>query len=287
VAEDLASTESPTAPSEPRPARRLTPLRSKPEQPAEHRAGRPYRRRFVAFYAVLAAALGGTVAGVLVAHGTSSGRGGGSAAWSPWKPSGGGLGAAKQIAAHVGPEYRLPNGAQLVAPIPAPPVFSDGKTILPISVLALTGSQGKVRDLIQITGTDTIMYSMCGLGRLCAIASGTPSVARGALVRREILELALYTFEYLPGVKNVVAFQPPVSGTRTAVYLQRSDLEPELRKPLAATLEPAAPTLSSIVARTREVTTIRRIVLPRLYSTNPTPTQQGEGVLVLRALPAS
>jgi len=254
-------------------------------KPARRRARpQPHRRRFVVLYAVLAAALAAAVAGIVVFAGRSIHHG---PAWSAWKPSGGGLGAAKQIGAHVGPEYRLPGGGQLVTPIAAPPVFSDGKTILPIAVLALTGAQGRTRELIQITGSDTVMYSMCGLGRLCAIASGRPSVARGALVRREILELALYTFKYLPGVKNVVAFQPPVNGTRTTVYLQRSDLEPELRKPLTATLEPTPPTLSSLIGRPREIALLRRIVLPHLYSSNPTPTQQGEGVLVLRPLPAS
>ena len=89
------------------------------------------------------------------------------------------------------------------------------------------------------------MYSLCGLGPSCAIATGTASVARGRLVRREILELALYTFKYVPGMQSVIAFMPPKTGSQPqyVVYLQKSDLSQELKLPLArhAAREDAAP----------------------------------------------
>ena len=74
------------------------------------------------------------------------------------------------------------------------------------------------------------MYSLCGLGASCSIATGTPSVERGELVRREILELALYTFKYVGGIENVIAFMPPPgtprprssSSTSTATTWQHS-----------------------------------------------------------------
>ena len=71
------------------------------------------------------------------------------------------------------------------------------------------------------------MYSLCGLGTSCSIATGKASVERGELVRREILELALYTFKYVGGVKNVIAFMPPRPGDspKYVVYLQKSDVE--------------------------------------------------------------
>ena len=56
------------------------------------------------------------------------------------------------------------------------------------------------------------MFSLCGLGQSCAIATGKASVERGTLVRREILELALYTFKYVGGVNHVIAFMPPARG---------------------------------------------------------------------------
>src|SRR5207237_467980 len=78
----------------------------------------------------------------------------------------------------------------------------------------------------------------CGLGTSCSITSGAPTVARGTLVRREIFELALYTFKYVGGIKHVIAFMPPPSGqsAQYLVYLQKSDLAPYLKAPLAQTL---------------------------------------------------
>ena len=48
--------------------------------------------------------------------------------WSAWKPSGGGLGAAKQIADHVAQTYHLPNGDQLVDVIAKAPSVSPAST---------------------------------------------------------------------------------------------------------------------------------------------------------------
>jgi hypothetical protein len=66
-------------------------------------------------------------------------------------------------------------------------------------------------------------------------------VKRGRLVRREALELALYTFTYAPSVDSVLIFAPPLAsatGTpvRRVVVLQRSDVAPLLDRPLARSL---------------------------------------------------
>ena len=81
-----------------------------PQAPAVKTAA-PIRRRFVFVYVLLAIAL---ISGLtsLVVFATRSIDPGPS--WSSWKPSGGGLGAAKQIAEHIAPKYRLPDGNQLV-----------------------------------------------------------------------------------------------------------------------------------------------------------------------------
>ena len=50
---------------------------------------------------------------------------------------------------------------------------------------------------------------LCGLGSECSIATGTRDRARERLVRREALELALYTFKYVPSVNAVIAYMPP------------------------------------------------------------------------------
>jgi hypothetical protein len=177
------------------------------EAPPRQRPVRPHRFRFMLIYGGLVAVLAAAAVGVVVYAGRSINP---SPAWSSFKPSGGGLGEAKQIASRVAKDYRLPNGAQLVDVIAKPPSLSDTTTTIPIRILAVRGAKGGVDEVSEVSPTDTVMYSLCGLGRQCAIATGKPSVARGVLVRREILELALYTFKYTGGIKNVIAFMPPV-----------------------------------------------------------------------------
>ena len=242
------------------------------------RAVHPHRRRFLLIYGGLAAILAAAVAGIVVFAGRSIHP---APAWSSWKPGGGGIAAARQIAAHVSPRYLLPGRKQLAGVLATPPLVApDGKTTLGIRLIVVR-LKGKADDVVSASTTDTVMFT------LCCIPSGQPSVERGALLRREILELALYTFRYVGGIKNVIAVPPPETQTpRTAVYLRRSDVEEALRKPLAATLGAKVPLPSTIVLRPREVSAIRNMVLPRLYNATPTPTLQGPALL-LTALPAS
>ena len=49
---------------------------------------------------------------------------------------------------------------------------------------------------VSLLGGSTIAYNLCGIGgKNCAIGVGTPSTARLLLLRREALELALYTLQ--------------------------------------------------------------------------------------------
>ena len=91
--------------------------------------------------AVLGLALAAAIVGVVVYAGRAINPG---PAWSSWKPSGGGLGAAKQIAEHISPNYRLPDGNQLVDVIPKGPAVSSGGQTIPIPLLAVRGPKGKI-----------------------------------------------------------------------------------------------------------------------------------------------
>ena len=104
--------------------------------------------------------------------------------------------------------------------------MSSGGQTIPIPLLAVRGPKGKILP-DQVDAADErehVTFSLCGLGSSCSIATGKPSVARATLVRREILELALYTFKYVKSVKHIVAFMPPPAGTQPAyvVYLQKT-----------------------------------------------------------------
>ena len=68
--------------------------------------------------------------------------------------------------------------------------------------------------------------------RTARSASAQPSTNRLLLLRREALELALYTFKYISGTQNVVAILPPGHTQPTATLS---------KKPPSANSEPATP----------------------------------------------
>jgi hypothetical protein len=105
-------------------------------------------------------------------------------------------------------------------------------------------------------------------------------------VRREILELALYTFKYVGSVKNVIAFMPPTPGSQPTlvVYLAKKDLSDELKTPLAQTLSPKVPLPSSISAREQQ--TIDSTTQSRVYKFSLSQAQTGDAILVLSQLSA-
>jgi hypothetical protein len=254
--------------------------------PAPVPESRPHRLRFGVLYGGLAVILALAVAGVVVFAGRTIHP---KPAWSHWKPKGGGQGAASEIAAHVGGSYRLPNGDQLVDVISKAPSVTSGATI-PVHYIAVRGTRGAQDRVYPLSPSDSVMYSLCGLGPSCAIASGTPSLERGRLVRREILELALYTFKYVGGIQNVIAFippRPPVAGKQPAeyvVYLRRSDIKNELKRPLALTLGAKVPLPKTIPAR--EVRVIDTTTNPRVYTFAVRQAPQGDLVFVLAPLAA-
>ena len=255
------------------------------EHSSSHRSTRPrhvpHRPRFVVIYALLAMALGLAIAGTVIYAGRSINPG---PKWSAWKPSGGGLGAAKQIADRVGGTYHLPSGQQLVDVIAKAPSVSPADQQIPIHYIAVRGAKGVVDSVTPVDSSNSLMYSLCGLGASCSIESGKPSVARGTLVRREILELALYTFKYVGGIKNVIAFMPPTPGSQPtlAVYLQKSDFSQQLKHPLDQTLKTKVPLPAAITAKEQE--TIDSTTQSRVYKFSLSQAQQGDAILVLQPL---
>ena len=279
MAEDLTGTGA--APAEPAPAE---PTPAKPARSTAPLVAGPHRRRFLIIYSLLAVVLGLAVAGVVIFAGRSISP---APAWSGWKPSGGGLGAVRQIAEHVAPAYRLPSGSQLLDVIAKEPSVTPATTTIPVHYLAVRETKAQGGDQISsISSSNSVMFSMCGLGPSCSIATGTASVARGRLVRREILELALYTFRYVGGIKNVIAFMPPKPGAtpQYVVYLRKDDLTQQLHQPLEQTLAAKTPLANTIPAR--EVRAVDATTETRTFSFSLAQAQQGDAILVLAPLPA-
>jgi hypothetical protein len=261
-----------------------TDVTSAEAMPADHvaRVASRHRWRFVFVYGTLGAALALAVVGTVVYAGRSISPG---QTWSAWKPHGGGLGAAKEIAQHIGNGYRLPGGTQLVDVIARVPSVSSAKQTIPISFFSIRGPKGVGDAVVPVSSSNSMTFSLCGLGQACSIATGKSSAERGILVRREILELALYTFKYVAGVDNVVAFQPPVLGKpQYTVYLQKRDLSQQLKLPLVRTLSPKVPLPSTIVPR--EAQMLDAVLKPRIYTSSFAQSQQGDLVLVLKPFKA-
>ena len=125
--------------------------------------------------------------------------------WSAWQPEHKDPDvAAIEIAQHVAHEYRQDNGDQLVD------VYAQRLEIggTPLNVVMRSAGKGEGADIIEIPG-DSLLFVLKGLGPNGSIDTGEASTKRLRLVQREAYELALYTFKYVKGIDNVVAFLPP------------------------------------------------------------------------------
>lgn len=272
----------PDQPSEPAATRHLeeaTGLTAQADPALRHPA--PFRARFgfvfgaLAGVAVCAAALGV----VLIA---SPGEEGPRLAenWSSWEPSTTEMvpGAA-DIAAHVSFRYKLDDGNQLAQVGSSALEYQGGS--LGVAVRPKGG------DLRYLEG-DGLLYRLEGSGANGSLP-GKATEARGQLVRREALELALYSFRYLEDVTMVAVLLPPVpasgtggaasTGTR-AIFYRPGDLLSRLQVPLATTLpgEPPAPKALSKAEKER----IDSLTLRNLFLATLQPLRGNQTYLVLQ-----
>ena len=104
------------------------------------------------------------------------------------------------------------------------------------------------------------------------------------MIRRETLELALYTFKYSPSVKSIVGLLPPTSGSANyAIYLRRRNFEKELSKPLDATL-PRHKVLNYQQLSPVEKATVDRLTMKNTYQSQFSQGANGRTLLVLRSV---
>lgn len=248
---------------------------------------RPQRRGFRVVWAALAlvglAALAGIVAIVLTGTGAVRQK-----PWSSWEPASHSLGSGTaEIAEHVGPEYQLQAGHQIVivtgGPLQIAKAGLNGGS-LPLQI-ALARKSGEY----ALVGGETAMYRLCGLGLECAIATGKPTAQRHLLLRREALELALYTFHYINGVENVVVLMPPPKGQSPgeALFFRKQSLDNELGRPLAKTL-PGNPPLPSLIDESPNAPFIDSFTMKHLFRFDLTQAnEENSAFLVLQHLPLS
>lgn len=192
-----------------------------------------YSGRFMLAYALVALSFGGVIA--LFAFLVSQQE---EPRWSNFQPKGQGIERAQDIANHVGRMYR--EGGETIAAVDAQPPVVESTLVDSIAIARPPSARvgGGVQRLESAEGA--IVYVFCGLGRRCSIP-GTPTPERALLLRRESLELALYTFKYMDDVDSVVTLLPPVGQTNTAGYFKRSHVSGVLERPLYKTLPARGP----------------------------------------------
>jgi hypothetical protein len=204
--------------------------------------------------------------------------------WSSWKPPSGSVTKMTQeIADHIAPRYKAnAAGDQLVAILPGDPEVTRGTKVTKISAIGFLHSATATQFDRVVSTSGNVQDQFCGIGSQCSVAKGTPNAQRERLVRREALEVALYTFRYVPQVNAVIAYMPPPTGSQpsTLLYLERSNLGPELKAPLAKTL-PVDPPPPAEATDKKESAAIDRLTIPVEYSFQFQALNDGTEALVL------
>ena len=210
----------------------------------------------------------------LVSRGTSN-------SWSSYKPKGGDVFTkAQNMADHVAPAYKY-NGAPIAVVQAQPLVYQDAV----VDGIAFTRQPfrkiGSPLKQFEPSGS-TVAYVFCGSAARCGLPS-TGAQDTVPLLRRETLELALYTFKYTPSVDSIVGLLPPAGSTNYAIYLRRRNFQKELSKPLDATL-PQHKVLSYQQLSPVERATVDRLTMKNTYESQFSKGANGRTVLVLRSL---
>jgi hypothetical protein len=256
-------------------------LNELPVVPAAPDRRRRHRGRFIVAYALLAVAL--VVAAVAFASLLTRPEPKPAPPrpqFGQFRPTTSGLEAANQIAEFVAPRYRLPSGKQMVAVAAGP--LSVQETPIP-AIAIQEDAQGSDGDVQVVPAENAVVYSLCGLGKDCSIPEGKPSRVRSRLVRREAIELALYTFAYVDGADSTLAFLPPPKGETASylVYFRREDLDLDVR--VKAAFVEARPPPPGQMTRA-EATAIDALTIPRTFKFAFRQLQDGRPILVLEPL---
>lgn len=267
-------------------APKQTTLPAAPESRADRARRLVYRGRFAAFYFVLAVVAGAAIGALVVL--VSRGSPAPAPAWSKWEPEGSAERRAAQIGEHVSDAYRLPNGKAL-APVTysgPPTVTGPDGTPFQVRTVAVqpdtSGGQAEEDDIDTFNAGNTVMFTLCGLGPVCSLTEGQPTPEHLALLQRESLELALYSFKYIDTIETVLMLLPPrPDGSQaTAIFLERGDVRASLERPLDQTLTaPLTPSVGEI--EEEELDTIQRLTRSRRYDFQYIQAQDGSAVMVL------
>jgi hypothetical protein len=292
---------------------------AKPSRRWAGAARSPHTSRFRAAIVILGGlAVVAVIAAVVIA---SQGRGGSQSTlpWSLWKPTDTGAQGAREIADYIAPNYRISAADQLdvvtvvnlessAAQQAAAQAQANGTSASAQSGLQVAVRPSASSSQVRLLGGNTVAYNLCGIGgKNCSIGTGKPSTDRLLLLRREALELALYTFKYIGGTDNVLAVLPPGHTQATsklsktlpaggasssakpvdiAVLFQRQELAPLLAHPVDLILPEQQPPTVAQMPKAPEANLVAQATSRGLFSDQLQQAQDGSSLMVLAPLPA-
>jgi hypothetical protein len=212
--------------------------------------------------------------------------------WSEWKPTTGEpFSGAREIAKHIQRGYRNEKRRPLASVTGGPIAVGT----IPLVVALPSGDDVEVLD----DGLG-VQYTLGGSGENGVLEDSTPSKERHRLLRREALELALYSFRYLPDVTMVVTLLPPAPKAEQilpkaigkkkedekpskfqsqAIFYRPGDLLSQLQVPLRHTMADRAPPIDRL--KGEEARRIDSLTLSNLFEFARRQGQDGRAYLVL------
>jgi len=213
--------------------------------------------------------------------------------WSPWHPEAtDAIGGSQEIADKLGGTYKDAKEKSLTR-------VKGG--LIALNTVPIQVAVPAAGDRFQVVPGLGVQYTLGGFGRDGRLEGTAPSEKRRRLLRREALELSLYSFRYLPDVQMVVALLPPAPKAeqvhidpqartakgkkakaepfqRQALFWRRNELRRQLETPLATTLALKAPKIDSLAKP--EAKRIDDLTLEHLYTYEH--IQQQDGSIYLK-----
>jgi hypothetical protein len=241
-----------------------------------------YRLRFGLIYVFLAAVVGAGVGSFIVL--ASEGKKPDDPAWSAWQPKGSTTARVRQIADRIPKAYRTENGAQLTVSLAGPLSVPTPQGEVPVRAVFVRPDTSKglaeEDDIAVYPGNAVVSFGLCGTRskEQCEVGSKV-SAEQQTLLRREALELSLYTLKYVDGIDSVVVFMPPEAKSQSTVFLRRSDVTDELDRPLNSLLPTTKPKVGGL--NSLEEGQILRLTRTRTYSAEVQASPDGSPVLIL------
>lgn len=242
-----------------------------------------YRLRFGIIYVLLAAVVGAGVGSFIVlSTGADEPE---EPAWSSWQPKGSKLARVRQIADRIPKSYRAENGSQLTVSLVSPLSVPTAQGNVPVRSVFVRPDTSKglaeEDDIAVYPGGSVVSFGLCGTQSKEQCEVLPASAERETLLRRQALELSLYTLKYVDDVDSVMVFMPPSpkSETSSTVFLRRGDVADELDQPLSSLLPTAKPTVGAL--NSLEEGEILRLTQTRTYAAEVQASPDGSPILIL------